>query len=151
MTKFEEIIRYAIGLEKDSADFYESLTKRTNKPEVKQVFLEMRDEELKHLKKLEDVLENHNLPEGKKYYPDPDLQIADYVVDVDENKENLSYQDILIIAMKREKSTLDLYTVLYDEIKDPDLKKVFGFLVEEEAKHKHFFEAKFDDDYLTSN
>ncbi|MDH5561587.1 MAG: ferritin family protein [Deltaproteobacteria bacterium] len=145
MHSFDEIIEFAIQLEQESVEFYDKLSQKSQKPELKKIFLEMKEEELRHKSTLEGILIKHQLPDGKKLYPDPDLKIADYVVDVDENKENLNFQDIMIIAMKREKATLTLYQDFYDNTNDPDLKIIFDFLVSEEAKHKHYFEAEFDD------
>ena len=111
----------------------------------------MRDEELKHKSTLENILNTKQLPNWKKYTPDEDLKIADYVVDIDIKKGDLSYKEILVVAMKREKATIDIYQDLADNLENPDLIEIFNFLINEESKHKHFFEAEFDDHVYTSD
>ena len=141
---FNEILRYAIGLEQDSADLYQTLAEQATSPAVAKAFKEMSAQELGHKKRLESIESKGAVPTSK-VHPDDDLKLADYLVDVDIKKPNLSYQESLLIAMKMENAALKLYTDLAARVEDAELKEVFTFLAKEEAKHKHSFEAEFDD------
>ena len=77
-----------------------------------------------------------------------DLHISEYLV-YDEPSRELSYQDILIIAMKREEASHRLYSDLAAKTTDTGVRKLFSKLASEEAKHKLLFEKMYDDENLT--
>ena len=79
-----------------------------------------------------------------------DLKISDYLVEVEVN-DNISYQDALIIAMKRERAAYELYSDMAAKVPDSHLKEVLEGLAKEEAKHKLFFEAEYDERVLMDN
>lgn len=79
-----------------------------------------------------------------------DLKVADYVVRPIVS-ENMSYQDALILAMKREKAAYRLYMKLASKTHDAKLKELFIGLAQEEAKHKMAFEIEYDDVILREN
>lgn len=144
MNSFEEIVKYAISLEEEAAQFYARMAGESEKPEIKKVFEEMRLQEVGHKKKLELVLERHKLPEVK-LSKDDDLKISDYVKPVEIDQPNLSYQDALVVGMKLEQTSEKLYRSLAASAQDPEIKQIFDYLAEEEGKHKFNFESKFDD------
>lgn len=145
MDRFEEVLIHAIGLEEEAAVLYQHLSAKADGAEMKKLFMEMKSQEEGHKKRLESVLAKHKLPEGKKYTPDEDLKIAEYVVDVNPNKESLSYEEALIVGMKLEKASMDLYRRLAEDTDQDELKELFTFLADEEAKHKYGFESRYDD------
>ena len=77
------------------------------------------------------------------------LNIADYTVDV-QVSPNLTYQDALILAMKKEKAAFKLYSDLAAANADPSMQSIFTMLAQEEARHKLRFEIEYDD-FLTEN
>jgi len=79
-----------------------------------------------------------------------DLQIGDYLIDV-EPTNDMSYQEALILAMKKEKSAFKLYSDLAGIAPNIDLRKTFLALAQEEAKHKLRFEIEYDDIILKEN
>jgi rubrerythrin len=79
------------------------------------------------------------------------MKIGDYLVDVNKSRDDLSYQESLIIAMKEEKAAFRLYTDLAGRIADPAIKETFLMLAQEEAKHKLRFEIEYDDYILKEN
>ena len=150
MNTFEEIIEFAIKQEEESADFYRGLAERAKKPSMQKVFEELVSQEEGHKKRLESVLTKHKAPESK-LTPDPDLKIADYQVEFNANKGEISYQDALILAMKRELAAQQLYQDLINKTSNVELKEILQFILEEEKKHKHSLEAEYDDKILTEN
>jgi rubrerythrin len=143
--KFQEIIQFAIEKEIASVDFYTKASQRVKHSGTKELFLDFAEQEKGHRKLLED------LSMGKviqaKIEPIPDLKISDYLIDV-EFKPDLSYAEILRMAMKREEQSTKLYTALKEPVQDEGLKKLFSFLVQEETKHKYQLEKIYDDEIL---
>ncbi len=148
MNTIDEILDYAIDQEQQAADFYEDVAQRAETAGMKKVLLDFSEEEKRHKKILQDVKTGeHELAPEQEIL---DLKISDYLVEV-ESSENISYQDALIIAMKRERAAYELYTDMAEKIPESHLKEVLVGLAKEEAKHKLFFEAEYDEHVLTDN
>ena len=143
-----EILEFAIDREQEAHDFYVDLANKAEQPGMKDLFLQFAREEAGHKKKLEGI------KKGSRSFPYADdvvdLKIADYLVEV-EPTGDLTYQEALILAMKREKAAFRLYTDLAALTADKDLKLVFRSLAQEEAKHKLRFELEYDDKVLSEN
>ncbi|MHC4424233.1 MAG: ferritin family protein, partial [Planctomycetota bacterium] len=75
------------------------------------------------------------------------LGIADYVVDV-EARPGMSYADVLMLAMRKEKAAYRLYLDLAAVAEAEELTDTFLSLAQEEAKHKLRFEIEYDDEVL---
>ena len=71
------------------------------------------------------------------------LNIADYVTDV-EPTPNMSYVDLLVVAMKKENLSYKLYTDIAAIAQSEDLTDIFLKLAQEEAEHKLRFEFEYD-------
>ena len=148
MKSANEILDFAIQREQEAADFYEDLAKKVGNHWMKETLNGFSREELRHKGKLLSVKKNEKiLSSGQAIMS---LKIADYLVDV-EASDNISYQDALILAMKREKAAFRLYTDLASKVEDEDLKNVFLSLAQEEAKHKLHFEVEYDEHVLMDN
>ncbi len=144
----DEILEFAISREQEAYEFYVDLAGKTKDPSLKEAFLSYSKEELGHKQKIEAVKTGKRLlPVSKKV---TDLKIGDYLVDV-EPKENMDYQQALILAMKREKAAYRLYTDIANISDDSELQLLFLALAQEEAKHKLRFEVAYDDVILRDN
>ncbi len=143
--QFAEIIKFAIQREIESVDFYKEATKMVKHSGTKELFSDFAKQEEGHKKKLEEVLS------GKivigKIEKVPNLLISDYMVDA-KLKPEITYAEILRIAMKREERSVKLYTDLNQKNENEPLKKLFTFLVQEESKHKYAIEKIYDDEIL---
>ena len=148
MNTVDEILDYAIDQEQQAADFYAALAGRAEKAGMKKVLLDFAKEEQRHKALLEEVKtgERELSPEQEVL----DLKISDYLVEVDAS-EDVSYQDALIIAMKRERAAYNLYNDMAATVPESHLKDVFVGLAKEEAKHKLFFESEYDERVLMDN
>ena len=73
-----------------------------------------------------------------------DLKIAEYTVDLSTDNVE-SYEDALVVAMKKEKAAYKLYTKLGEMVESEDARNLFLALAQEEAKHKLRFEIAYDD------
>lgn len=148
MNTIEEILDYAIDQEQQAADFYADVAERAETAGMKQILLDFSEEEKRHKKILESVKvgERELTPEKEIL----DLKISDYLVEV-EVHDKISYQDALIIAMKRERAAYDLYSDMASKLPEGNLKEVITGLAIEESKHKLFFESEYDERVLTDN
>ena len=148
MNTVDEILDYAIDQEQQAADFYADLAGRAEKAGMKDVLLEFSEEEKRHKERLLAVKtgERELTPEQEVL----DLKISDYLVEVNAT-DDISYQDALIIAMKRERAAYELYSDMAEKIPAGNLREVFVGLAREEAKHKLFFESEYDERVLTDN
>ncbi len=137
---FIEVLDFAIGREKEAYLFYIRLADMVKKPELVKVIRDLATEEVEHRIKLEAV------KEGKATIKKEDvgnLNIADYVPDVEPNP-NMSYIDLLVVAMKKENLSCKLYTDLAAIAQREDLMDIFLKLAQEEAGHKLRFEFEYD-------
>jgi rubrerythrin len=144
----EEILNFAIEGEQAAHDFYVDLAEKAEHPSMKDIFMGFAKEEAGHKKKLERIKSGTGSFPCKKDVTD--LKIGDYLVEVD-SAGTLSYQDALILAMKREKAAFRLYSDLAASTDDSELKSTFQGLAQEEAKHKLRFEVEYDDRILMHN
>ena len=78
------------------------------------------------------------------------LNISEYIVDV-KPYDDMTYQDILIIAMKKEEQAKKLYTNMARSLTGTELETLFLKLASEEAEHKFQFETLYDEHVLKEN
>ena len=147
-TSVEDILKFAIKKEQEAMDFYMNLAGKSRNPEIKEVFEEFAQEELRHKAKLQKILTM-----GILSLPDDvilDLKISDYTVNITP-KPDMTYEESLILAMNREKASYKLYINLARRVEDPGLKDLFQMLAAEESKHKLRFEVEYDEYVLKEN
>jgi len=148
MNTVDEILDFAIDQEQQAADFYQDVARRAESAEMKEMLMDFHEEEKKHKEILQQVKSGeHELTPEQEVL---NLKISDYLVEV-EFSENISYQDALIIAMKKERAAYQLYTDMAEKIPEGHLREVLVGLAREEEKHKLFFETEYDEHVLTDN
>jgi hypothetical protein len=101
-----------------------------------------------HIRILEDLRARHSQNEGISDVQD--LHISDYLVPPPEIGVK-SFQDILILAMKKEETAFRLYTDLAGKQQEEDARNTFRRLASEEARHKQYFEKMYDDEILAQD
>ncbi len=143
--KFQEIVEFALQKEIEAVDFYTRASGVVKHSGTKALFLDFAKQEEGHKRLLE------NLSMEKVVHANiekiPNLKISDYLVDTD-FRPDISYADILRIAMKREEHSIKLYNDLKPLNGDEALTKLFNFLIQEETKHKYALEKIYDDEIL---
>ena len=141
---FEDIVKFALGKEKEAVAFYEDLTSQEPYSGGKKTFEEFTNEERKHVAMLEDFLKGERTVGEYDFKWIPDLKRSDYTVDI-EYKQGMPYPDVLRLAMKREEASLGLYNELAEKTQEGDIINVLKILSQEEAKHKLALETLYDD------
>lgn len=136
----DEVLEFAIDREIEANQLYMDLAQQTENITMRKVFEDFAKEELEHKAKLETMKASKATAPTEKV---TDLKIADYVADV-EPAPNMDYQDMLIMAMKKEKASFHLYTDLADVVESQTQREMFLRLAQEEAKHKLRFEIEYD-------
>jgi rubrerythrin len=140
-----ELLDFAIDREQEAHDFYMDLAGRAEQPNTKDLLTQLAREELGHKKKLEEIKRgNRSFPAAKDV---TSLEISDYLDDVEPGSK-LSYEDALVLAMKREEASSSLYTDLSKLAGDEELKRIFLGLAQEEAKHRLRFEIEYKETFL---
>lgn len=151
MKKFEnvnDILDFAINEEQMAVDFYSELAENANTEDMKLVFIDFAEDEIQHKMRLLKIKEEGFYTLEKEQVED--LKISDYVVNV-KPSTNMTYEEALILAMKKEKAAFKLYTALADRAPNADLKNLFLGLAQEESKHKLRFEIEYDEFVLREN
>lgn len=148
LEKFDEILKFAIEREYEAAEFYKYMQDIVKFDSQKDLLKEYERMEESHARALKTIKES-KIDEMEISYVE-NLMISDYVVDKKPSAE-MTYQDIIIIAMKREEAAHRLYSNLAKTIREPKIKKLFERLAEEELKHKLHFEKIYDDEFFEEN
>ncbi|MCH7658703.1 MAG: ferritin family protein [Bacteroidetes bacterium] len=144
----DDALDFAIQSEQEAVDFYTNLADGANNQAMREVFIQFAKEEKGHKKRLINIKKKRTFEfSDEKIF---DLKIGDYLIDI-EATSDMSYQDALILAMKKEKSAFKLYSDLAGIAPNNDLKNIFLALAQEEAKHKLRFEIEYDDNILKEN
>lgn len=140
--KFQEMLKFAIEQEIEAANFYHEMQNHSKFKPSKEMFKELEAMELGHKK----LLENFSKNELNGFVPPhiTDLHISDYLYEPPVSSGML-YQEVLIIAMKKEENAQKLYTDLANKAEDNTTKNFFLKLASEEAKHKFQLETLYDE------
>jgi rubrerythrin len=150
--EFHSILDFAIEREHEAVDFYHNLQKSTAAKfsAHKEMLQEIENMEKGHILILEKMRQKKMI--GKTVTESIDLKLSDYLV-VDEDIQPDSYQNILLIAMKREEIAKKLYLDLAERLAndDEDLFNLFQQLAKEESGHKLKFEKLYDEYVMKDN
>jgi len=145
LTTIESILEYAISNEEKAAALYYELAEKVERPGMREAFLHFAKEEEGHKARLLKIKKGE-IPAVIEE------KIANLGIteSLDEPKiaANMTYQEVLLFAMKAEKAAFVLYTKLSEATSDAGLQRVFSGLAQEEAKHKLRFEIEYDDHIL---
>ena len=142
----EEILRQAIRFEDESYALYTNALKITQVADARAMLEDLALQELGHKKKLQRLQEKgvSDLAPVVNTSEAQDLRLADYLKIPDELDEEADLQDVLLLAMQRERSTREFYVKLAELTDEGQAKALFGFLAEEELQHKNRVEAFYD-------
>ena len=142
----KEIIDFAIGKEQEAAAFYEDASNEEMRSGTKDMLKEFAQEERKHQKLLEKFI-SQGIVEGLDDYEFKwigDIKRSDYVDEM-EYKKGMLYNELLMLAMKREEKALALYNEMQKNADTEEGRTLFKVLCQEEAKHKLKLETLYDD------
>ena len=142
---FKEVLTFAIRKEAEAYNLYTTYSQLAKNPGTKVMFEELAGQEQKHREILQGI-EKKDVSEYK-LETIPDLKIGDFV-DEQEFSSDMDYASALRFAIKREEFSLRLYNLMAEKADDPELKKLFSVLAQEESKHKLRLETEYDENVL---
>lgn len=133
-----DIYEFAIGFEQENQKFYNEFAEKSSNTSLKNVFLNLAEEEKKHeniIRQMRDnkeldAVESDILPKAKQAF--------------DEISKNLPENEILPTeqvdvykkAIALEEKSIEFYTEQAEKAEDPEIKETFERLAEEEKKHE---------------
>lgn len=146
LNTLDDILEFALEREDASYRLYLNAAKISANTAARKIFEELAEQEKGHKKLL------LNLDKGKianyTFRKVPDLGISDYLVDVTYH-DSMTYQEILIYAMKNEEKATRFYLEAVAMTDDPEVKNLFSMLANEEQKHKFRLESLYEEKVLT--
>jgi rubrerythrin len=141
-----DILHTAIQREIDAYDLYSTAAQKAEIAHARSTLQALAAQEVGHRRRLEGLLEGGAFKSisGAQRKKVVDLKITDYLVEVALAADS-DFQDILIVAGKREKASHDLYASLAQVAEDSEAIKLFELLASEELAHKNRIEALYED------
>ena len=138
---FEDIINFAIKREEEAIKAYGKMINIAKTPGLKKLLEELQGEERNHKALLKDITEEKI--ESFDFEEVIDLKISDYLIE-EPPSEDMDFQDLLILAAKKEQQAVELYSALREKAKDEEYKKLFDFLIQQEKSHKLKLEEEYE-------
>ena len=142
---FKEVLTFAIRKEAEAYNLYTTYSQLAKNPGIKVMFEELAGQEQKHREILQGV-EKKDVSEYK-LEKIPDMKISDFI-DEQEFSPDMDYASALRLAIKREEFAHRLYNLMAEKADDPEIKKLFSALAQEESKHKLRLETEYDENVL---
>lgn len=140
------VLDFAIEKEIEAAEFYSRISREEAFAGAGEMFEEFAREERKHQQLLEDF-KARGLDASIQDYQFKwitDIKRSNYVVDIAYHP-GMGYNEILMLAMKREEKALQLYNDFLEKADSKESRTLFKMLCQEEAKHKLALETMYDD------
>jgi rubrerythrin len=139
--KTAEVLRKAIKGEEDGFKFYDLLARKATNDEAKRKLENLRDDEARHKKILIDIFHKHI---GAEVGPLPEqgLTALAEVFRKGQLEERKTEMDFINLAIEAELAATRYYQQERQLIVDPEFRKVFDQLAEEEHSHYELLMAE---------
>ncbi|TFG82521.1 MAG: hypothetical protein E4H20_07505 [Spirochaetales bacterium] len=146
---FAEALDFAIGRERAAVAFYKELTTMASFAAQKSLLSEFMAMEEGHVAMLTGMKSRGmvNLSATAAV----DLGLAKRLAADELPAAGMTFQDILVAAIKKEERSGDLYSSLVKAATDPDIKAIFERLIAEESRHKRYFEDLYETEVSRDN
>jgi rubrerythrin len=149
--EFNDTIDFAVEREKEAVAFYADLQTKARFSAQKIMLKELESMEKGHVLMLEELRRlGSDFVIEHPHKEVTNLKISDYLVE-SQPSDKMTYQDILIIAMKREERSHALYTDLATQFAGSGAESILQRLAAEEGDHKNRFEKLYDEEILKGN
>ena len=144
--QMRKALDFAIAKEKEAEAFYKEWSQKVKDPAVQGLFAELAGIEHGHMEILSNITPEEMT--SSSVSDAQDLHLSDLLIDVVASP-NLTLQEAMILAMKREEGAVKLYSRLAEM--NGEAKSLFEALAKEEGRHKAKLEAEYDDNILIEN
>lgn len=145
-TPIETVLKRAIALEEESVNMYLMAAQAVKNAAVRKRLEEMAEQERNHRAKLEEIMAGNVRWAIRRARAEPvtDLRLSDHLqarpLDPDAD-----YQDVLLVAARREKTAAEFYTAMAEMVDDKLAKSLFQMLATEEMRHKYEVEKTYEE------
>ena len=143
-----DIIAFAIRREIEAAEGYARIAGLATTPGLRELAGELRRQEESHRRLLEGLTAETLRDLGTSFVPD--LHVVDSLAD-EKLSADMSIQDMLIFAAKKEARSIFLYESLARLAGASGHERVFLFLAGQEREHKLKIEAEYEKQVLQEN
>jgi rubrerythrin len=143
-----DIIAFAVRREIEAAEGYARIAGRATTPGLRELADDLRRQEEAHRRLLEGLTAETLRELGTSYVPD--LHVVDALAD-EKPSGDMSVQDMLIFAAKKEARAVALYESLARLAGASGTERVFLFLAGQEREHKLKIEAEYEKQILQEN
>lgn len=130
---YKNILKEAIGNEIEAYEFYNQASGKSVNPNLKAIFAELAQEELKHKVLLESFLQNDTM--AMNFQNLPDYKVSESV-ELPRLTPAMSFADGVALAMKKEEEAMNMYTRFANASSSPEHKNTFIQLAKMEQGHK---------------
>lgn len=147
--QYKDIVEFAIEREEDAYNFYTQARKIAKTSNAKTIFDQLAKQELRHKEKLEAIKLSSELLMDLST-----LNIDDYKNDesfTPDMQYHMEYQQILLLAIKRESLSVRLYTDMRQAVHEPGGQQLFDRLIKEEEAHRDTLQMEYDAYVLTED
>jgi rubrerythrin len=151
-TTIEQILEQAIRFEEDAYSFYQGAIEMVERAHIRATLGDLAKEEVKHKERLQALLAGDTtriIAVSNRGQID-DLKLAEYLVPRPLDPK-ASLQDVLIVAMHREKLSHEFYSTMAEIAESEDSRGLFDFLAQEELMHKNKVESLYDEVVYQAN
>lgn len=135
-----DLFDYAIGKEAEAHDFYVRLAQVVSEPQLRKIIEGFAIDELQHRIRLQAIKAGETAFLQEQVGT---LGIAEQAREIEPYPE-MTYKDLLLVAMAREKAAFRIYTNLASITADPGIRETLLGLAQEEAQHKLRLEIEYD-------
>ena len=147
-TSFKSTLSMAINNEIEAYEFYKYAANKSKDANLKTIFAELAEEELKHQHLLESFLKNGI--EKMHFQDSVDYKISE-TIELPKLTTDMSYVDGIALAMKKEEEAMKMYTKFAEASIDADLKNTFLQLAKMEKGHKLKLETLYNNSAYNEN
>jgi rubrerythrin len=141
----QEALKLAIQAEKGSMDFYRRASSVTRNLRAKKVFELLANEEVGHLKSFFDLYKGGEFGDDLKMFVSspPDRKNLNYQTLEKAIDGNTHEQQALEIALKEERTCIEQYSILVQDIVDPLVRGIFMRVITETQRHYDMIEEEY--------
>ena len=137
-----EIFELAISREVKAVQFYLALADYYANTDMRQVFIEVAKEEMKHKDSLE--LEIQKMGHTIQIQDWPELSVNDSLTSETFSSPDIGYKDFLLLAIAKEDAAFKFYIDMLSSADNQESREVILAIAEEEVKHKYRFETEYE-------
>jgi rubrerythrin len=140
-----EIVKVAMGAEKDAYQAYSRAAKKTTNPKGKDMFQQLSEFEMNHYQKLKDLLKSLQEKGEWTLYEGTSLKkkIISLKTQKPKGQEQLTDMDALKMAIREEKKSQAYYRSMAELTKDPLGRDMYKRLANEEALHERLLNDQY--------